>query len=123
MADVPPNRVFLPDARGGDLYLRATWHPQSATVVFSHWDGEVCVASTPVALSDATSVIDLLVRALSEVADRQLGAAAPAAAPQPRSALDRLRHRLRPKLADVIDASTRFRSKAHRPRADSSGRT
>ena len=123
MADVPPNRVFVPDARGGDLYLRATWHPQSATVVFSHWDGEVCVASTPVALSDSTKVIDLLVRALSEVADRQLEAATTAAAPQPGRALDRLRRRLHPKLADVIDASTRFRSKAHRPRATSSGRT
>ena len=92
MADAPPNRVFLPDARGGDLYLRATWHPQSATVVFSHWDGEVCMASTPVALSDSTKVIDLLVRALAEVAaDRQLGVATPAAPPEPRSALDRLR--------------------------------
>jgi hypothetical protein len=123
VAEVPPNRVYLPDARGGDLYLRATWHPQSATIVFSHWDGEVCMASTPVALSDSTKVIDLLVRALSEVADRQLGVVTPAAPPQPRSALDRLRHRLRPRLADVIDASARFRSKAHRPRAASSDRT
>ena len=83
MADVPPNRVFLPDARGGDLYLRATWHPQSATVVFSHWDGEVCVASTPVALSDSTKVIDLLVRALSEVADGSWGWPPPPRRPSP----------------------------------------
>ncbi len=124
MAAAPPNRVFLPDARGGDLYLRATWHPRSATVVFSHWDGEVCMASTPVALSDSTKIIDLLVRALAEVAaDRQPGAAPPAAPPQPRSARDRRRHRLRPKLADVIDARARFRSKAHRPPAASSDRT
>jgi hypothetical protein len=119
---VPPNRVYMPDARGGDLYLRATWHSASATIVFSHWNGEVCVASTPVALTDSTKVIDLLVRALSEVADRQLVPTAPAASPQPRSAFDRLRHRLRPKLADVIDASARFRSKVHHPRAASSDR-
>jgi hypothetical protein len=122
VADVPPNRVFLPDARGGDLYMRATWHPESITIVFSHWNGEVCMASTPVALTDSTKVIDLLVRALSEVAGRQAVAAAPASPPKPRSALDRLGHRLRPKLADVIDASTRFRSKVHHPRAASSGR-
>ncbi|MGO8860528.1 MAG: hypothetical protein ACLQRH_07145 [Acidimicrobiales bacterium] len=119
---MPPNRVFLPDARGGDLYLRATWHADSATIVFSHWNGEVCMASTPVALTDSTKVIDLLVRALSEVAGRKPVGAAPAAPPERRGALDRLRHRLRPKLADVIDATTRFRSKAHHPRAASSDR-
>ena len=119
MAEVPPNRVFLPDVRGGDLYLRATWHPDSATVVFSHWNGGVCVASTPVALTESTSVIDLLVRALSEVADRQL---LPGEPPAPQTTFERLRLRLQPKLADVIDARTRFRSKGHRPREATSPR-
>jgi len=81
------------------------------------------VASTPVALTESTSVIDLLVRALSEVADRQL---LPGEPPAPLTAFERLRLRLHlrlhPKLADVIDASTRFRSKGHRPRAATSER-
>src|ERR1700722_17449086 len=66
VAESPPNRVFLNDVRGGDLFLRATWHPESATIVFSHWNGEVCMASTPVALSGSTKLIDLMVRSLSE---------------------------------------------------------
>ena len=107
MAHAPPNRVFLPDVRGGDQYLRATWHPDSATIVFSHWSGEVCVASTPVALTDCTELVELQVRSLSEVASRQF---APASAPPPPgTTMDRLRAVLRPKVAEVIDATARFR--------------
>lgn len=105
MAQVPPNRVFLPDVRGGDQYLRATWHPESATVVFSHWSGEVCTASTPVALGDCTQLIELQVRALSHVAS---GAAGPATVERPEGVVERVRARLRPKLGDVIDATARF---------------
>ena len=105
MAEAPPNRVFLPDIRGGDQYLRATWHPESATIVFSHWSGEVCMASTPVALTDCVELIELQVRSLSQLADRRL---APAIAPIPPGTMDRLRTLLRPKLADVIDATARF---------------
>jgi hypothetical protein len=105
VAEAPPNRVFLPDVRGGDQYLRATWHPESATVVFSHWNGEVCMASTPVALTDCTELIELQVRALSQVADRQL---APHATPASPRTMGRLRTLLRPKMAEVIDATARF---------------
>jgi hypothetical protein len=105
MAETPPNRVFLTDVRGNDLYLRATWHSDSATIVFSHWNGEVCLASTPVALTDCTNLIDLMVRSLSAMAEQRLPPVAP---PAPRSVLDRLKERIRPRLAEVIDASTRF---------------
>jgi hypothetical protein len=105
VAEAPPNRVFLPDIRGGDQYLRATWHPESATIVFSHWSGEVCVASTPVALTDCVELIELQVRSLSQLADRRL---APVAAQIPPGTMDRLRTLLRPKLADVVDATARF---------------
>jgi hypothetical protein len=101
----PPNRIFLTDMRGGDQYLRATWHPESATIVFSHWVGEVCMASTPVGLTESAKLIDLQVRALSEVADRHVP---PVVLSGPSGPLERLRRRLRPKLADVIDASARF---------------
>jgi hypothetical protein len=111
VAEMPPNRVFIADARGGNQYLRATWHPESATVVFSHWDGEVCMASTPVALTDSATLIDLMVRALSQVAERRLPPVAP---PMPQSVFERLRNCLRPKLADVIDARARFHSVGRR---------
>jgi hypothetical protein len=101
----PPNRIFLADMRGGDQYLRATWHAESATIVFSHWVGEVCMASTPVGLTESTRLIDLQVRALSEVASRRIPAVE---APRALGPLERLRRHLRPKLADVIDASARF---------------
>jgi hypothetical protein len=101
----PPNRIFLADRRGGDQYLRATWHSESSTIVFSHWVGEVCVASTPVALTEATKLIDLQVRALSELAQQRVTPSVPV---RQLTVLGRLRNRLRPKLAEVIDASTRF---------------
>lgn len=105
VADAPPNRVFLADVRGGDQYLRATWHPESGTIVFSHWNGEVCTASTPVALTDCTELIDLQVRSLSQVASRRL---LPAPSPQRPGAVERFRRLLRPKFAEVIDATARF---------------
>ena len=107
MAEAPPNRVFLADVRGGDQYLRATWHPESATMVFSHWNGEVCMASTPVALTDCAELIELQVRSLSQVAHRRL---APTQTPPPQQpgTMHRLRAILRPKVADVIDATARF---------------
>jgi hypothetical protein len=104
MAEAPLNRVFLTDVRGNDLYLRATWHPDSNTIVFSHWNGQICTASTPVALTDCPKLIDLMVRSLSAVADRSLPLAKQ---PAPQSVIERLKDRLRPKLAEVIDASTR----------------
>jgi hypothetical protein len=110
VAEAPPNRVFLADVRGGDQYLRATWHAESATIVFSHWNGEVCMASTPVALTDCTELIELQVRALSRVASQR---AAPTAPPthSPRT-IDRLRTLLRPRMAEVIDATARFLPKS-----------
>jgi hypothetical protein len=98
--------VYLPDARGGDQYLRATWHPESATIVFSHWNGEVCTASTPVALCDCTQLIELQVRSLSQMATRQPGPSAPE---RPAGIAERLRTLLRPKLGEVINATARFR--------------
>jgi hypothetical protein len=110
----PPNRIFLADMRGGDQYMRATWHAESATIVFSHWVGDVCMASTPVGLTESARLIDLQVRALSEVASRRVP---PVVAPRSPGPLERLRRHLRPKLAEVIDASARFfpagRSEAH----------
>ena len=60
--------MLLGDARDTDRYLRVTWHPGSSTVVFSHWNGPVCAASTPVELDEASRLVELLVGALREAA-------------------------------------------------------
>ena len=60
--------MLLGDARDTERYLRVTWHPDSSTVVFSHWSGPVCAASTPVELADASRLVELLVGALRDAA-------------------------------------------------------
>ena len=52
--------MLLGDARDPDRYLRVTWHPESETVVFSHWHGGVCAASTPVQLPEASRLAEML---------------------------------------------------------------
>ena len=63
---------MLADGRGGDRFLRITWHPSTSTVVFSHWTGSICTASTPVSLPEASRVIELLVGALRGLANEAL---------------------------------------------------
>lgn len=60
--------VLLGDARDPDRYLRVTWHPDSQTVVFSHWHGAVCAASTAVPLPEAGRLADLLAGVLRQTA-------------------------------------------------------
>ena len=43
-----------------------SWYDRADVVVLSHWVGNVCVASTPVALVDASDLIGLVVAALQE---------------------------------------------------------
>lgn len=56
--------VVVADRRPGDRCLRVTWHPDTSTVVFSHWVEGLCVASTPVALNDAEAVLSFLASSL-----------------------------------------------------------
>ncbi len=59
--------VLLGDGRDPDRYLRVTWHPDSGTVVFSHWHGAVCAASSAVPVSEASRLGDLLSAAMRPV--------------------------------------------------------
>ncbi|HUC15557.1 MAG TPA: hypothetical protein VMS00_13990, partial [Acidimicrobiales bacterium] len=79
-------------------FLRVTWHPVSSTLVFSHWTGTVCTASTPVKLPEASKIVDMVVSSLRDVAQV---AASPVAPGTPRL-LDRLLKRARPPLAAVL---------------------
>jgi hypothetical protein len=66
------HRVFLPQALGADEYLRVTWHESDRVIVFSHWQGETCVAATPVLVTDAVDLTGLLVDALGEAASSRI---------------------------------------------------
>jgi hypothetical protein len=116
VAEATTRRVYLPDVRGNDQYLRATWHPETAVVVVSHWVGEVCVASTPVGVADLSNLIGLLVSALQDTATPlplPRASMAPAAPPRGLVGLaERLRARLRPTLAQVITLRRPVRDQA-----------
>jgi hypothetical protein len=57
------HRVFLPQALGADEYVRVTWHEAEQVVVFSHWQGSVCIAATPVRVAEIGDLAGLLVDA------------------------------------------------------------
>ena len=56
--------MVVPDSRPGDRCLRVSWHPETSTVVFSHWVEGLCVASTPVSVGDAAAVSRFLAATL-----------------------------------------------------------
>ena len=95
--------VEISDPRPGDRYLRASWHAGRRVVVISQWRDGVCVATTPVGLSDIPRLVELLVRALHEAARESATTAQPTVASLRRDAVAILRGWLRPKLAPVVD--------------------
>ena len=66
--EASPRSLVLTDGRGGERYLRVSWHPETRTIVLSHWSGGVCTASTRLALQDGTQLIGFLVAALQHAA-------------------------------------------------------
>ena len=56
--------MVVPDRRPGDRSLRVSWHPETSTVVFSHWVEGLCVASTPVSVHEAEVVARFLAETL-----------------------------------------------------------
>jgi hypothetical protein len=67
---VARHRVFLPQALGADEFVRVTWHDDEQVVVFSQWRGSLCVAATPVRVSEIGDLAGLLVDALGDAARR-----------------------------------------------------
>ena len=57
------HRVQVPQALGSDEFLRVTWHASRELVVFSHWDGDHCVAATPVRVTDIGDLASLISQA------------------------------------------------------------
>ncbi len=64
------HRVFVPQALGSDEFLRVTWHESREVMVFSHWQGDRCVAATPVRVADLGEVASLTATAVSDSLQR-----------------------------------------------------
>jgi len=64
-------RVLVPQALGSDEFLRVTWHESRDVMVFSHWDGDHCVAATPVRVADLAELSELIAGALASSASTE----------------------------------------------------
>ncbi|MBF6556293.1 MAG: hypothetical protein IVW52_08980 [Acidimicrobiales bacterium] len=95
------NRLSIPDARGGGANLRVTGHADQGKVVVSHWRDGVCVASTPIELSQVPALIAVLANALGQaVATPETPTRG---TPPPASWLSTVRGLLRPTVAKIVD--------------------
>ncbi len=61
-----PKTLTIPDARGNGASFRVTRHQAERKIVLSQWRGGVCVASTPIELSDVPALIGIFADALGE---------------------------------------------------------
>lgn len=62
--------MLIPQALGSDEFLRVTWHRSLGVLVFSHWDGDRCIAATPVRASQIGELAELTVAALAAAVQR-----------------------------------------------------
>jgi hypothetical protein len=59
------HRVLLHQALSDDEFLRVTWHEHNDVFVFSQWQGDTCVATTPVSVEELGDLASMRVSALS----------------------------------------------------------
>jgi hypothetical protein len=96
-----PNRLTIPDARGSGASLRVTRHTRQRKVVLSHWRDGVCVASTPIELSEVSGLIGVLADALGDAIDDS--APTPPPVSRNRSLMASVRQWVRPALAQITE--------------------
>jgi hypothetical protein len=60
-------RLFFPDPRSDRRHMRVTWHPETSTIVFSHWVGAICIASNAVPTEEVGPLVALLTDALRDM--------------------------------------------------------
>jgi hypothetical protein len=95
-----PRRLSIPDARGHGATLRVTKHPEQRKIVLSHWRDGVCVASTPVELSEVPALIGALADGLADAIDTPMESIVPSSK---QSLLSVIRGWLRPRLAQITE--------------------
>jgi hypothetical protein len=95
--------VTIPDARGQGATLRVTRHPEQRKIVLSHWRDGVCVASTPIELTEVSALIGVLADALGDALPATEPATPGARPTRATGLLDRLHAWLRPRLAQVVE--------------------
>ncbi len=95
------NRLSIPDARGGGANLRVTGHADQGKVVVSHWRDGVCVASTPIELSQVPALIAVLADALGRAV--AIPKTPTRASPPRPSWLSTAKGLLRPTVAKIVD--------------------
>ena len=96
-----PRRLSIPDARGHGATLRVTKHPEQRKVVLSHWREGVCVASTPIELSEVPTLIGMLADALGDAVEGTGRESVPASSEG--SLRSVIRKWLRPRLAQITE--------------------
>jgi hypothetical protein len=98
---VAPRSLSIPDSRGPRASLRVTRHPEQNKVVLSHWRDGVCVASTPIELTEVSTLIGVLADALGDAIDLT----GPSSDTPSRGAqlLAELRAWLKPRLAQIVE--------------------
>jgi hypothetical protein len=98
---VAPRSLSIADARGHGATLRITRHPEQNKVVLSHWRDGVCVASTPIELTEVSALIGVLADALGDAIDLT----SPPSGTPSRGAqlLAELRAWLKPRLAQIVE--------------------
>jgi hypothetical protein len=61
-------RAVIEDTRRDGAWLRTTWHADAGVFVISHWEDDVCVAATRIAVENASDLIAVLVAGLAQSA-------------------------------------------------------
>lgn len=100
-----PRSLTIQDARGQGATLRVTRHPEQHKIVLSHWRDDVCVASTPIELSEASALIGVLADALGDAipTTQPINGASPTSGS---ALLTRIHDWLRPRLAQIVEFRT-----------------
>ncbi len=63
---LPARGEVFADARGGDRWLRVSWHHENGVVVLSLWRGPVCTGTVRVAADDVPALVGALTGGLAQ---------------------------------------------------------
>jgi hypothetical protein len=108
-----PRSLTIPDARGLGATLRVTWHPEERKIVLSHWRDGLCVASTPIELSEVSALIGVLADSLGDAIHTTVPARR-TTRPSATGLRARIHDWLRPRLATIVELRTRNDQEAHK---------